>query len=165
MLKHQGYLRADSFSSSHLRACEAMHQNDERPRHGAGRPVESSRQPVAVGHRQQQALAARQVRRGTTHGAEFAGLPLTRVPVPETAEPSRPTCQCHRAWAALPTLTTSRLALASPDPSNWNPSSIATSSGGCPSQKPPYQERAESAGVAHGTQFATLVTNIRRRLF
>jgi hypothetical protein len=45
-----------------------MQQNDERPCHGAtGRPVESSRQPVAIGHRQQQALAARQVRWGTAH--------------------------------------------------------------------------------------------------
>jgi hypothetical protein len=36
---------------------------------------------------------------------------------------------------------------------------------GRPSRKLLYQKRAESAGVAHGTQFAALVTNIRRRLF
>ena len=44
-----------------------MHEHDERPGKRAGLTVEPSRQPVAVGHRQQQALAARQVRRGAAH--------------------------------------------------------------------------------------------------
>src|ERR1700731_2623762 len=55
--------RARHHRSALLRACEAMYEHDERPGHGAGRPVEPRRQPVAAGDLKQQALAARQVRR------------------------------------------------------------------------------------------------------
>jgi hypothetical protein len=37
-----------------------MHEHDERPGNGVGPPVEPSSKPVAIGHRQQQARAARQ---------------------------------------------------------------------------------------------------------
>jgi hypothetical protein len=45
-----------------------MHEHDERPAQPAVPPIEPGRKPVAARHRQQQALAAWQLRRDGAHG-------------------------------------------------------------------------------------------------
>jgi len=108
----------------------------------------ASPQPVAVGHRQQQALAARQVR-----GAPRMTLrrvcrsPLTRVPVPETAEPSQADIVMHPRMGAPAHFGGKRLALASPDPSNWNPSRLQRAPG-CPSPETTLPRTRESAACS-----------------
>ena len=75
-----------------------MHEHDERPGYWVGLAVKPGRQPVAVGHPQQQPLASRQIRGSAAQGIA-QGLQVTpkpRRPFTERQNRSRRICPHRR---------------------------------------------------------------------